>query len=77
MAAEVRYPACEVELVGTSKNAVLIIMRVHKALWRYLVQVEGLSSAQAEPIADEFREEAKSGDYDDVLITCFRWVTVK
>jgi hypothetical protein len=72
----VRYPECEVELLGVDKNAVAIFRKVRKELIRYLADVEGLPLAEATAKGDEFQTEATSGDYDHVQITCHRWVTV-
>lgn len=56
----------EVELVGQDGNAMLIIGRVSKALKR----AGYVDSAQA------FAEEAMSGDYNNVLATTQKYVTV-
>lgn len=72
----VRYPGCEVELLGVDQNAVAIFRKVRKVLIRYLVDVEGMSQAEATAKGDEFQAEATSGDYDHVLATCHHWVTV-
>lgn len=74
--AGVRYPACEVELLGTSANANAIIGRVRRALERHLRNVEKLDAGQVNSLVKEFSDEATSGDYDNVLLTCNRWVTV-
>jgi hypothetical protein len=75
-ATDVRYPECTVELLGSSANAVAIFMRVARHLLKYLQDVEGLGLTQAEALVKEFKDEATSGDYDNVLATCFRWVDV-
>jgi Mn-dependent DtxR family transcriptional regulator len=72
----VRYPDCEVVLLGTSVEAPLIIMRVQRGLKRYLVDEAGMTREEAEAEAEKFSEEARSGDYDNVLMTCHRWVSV-
>lgn len=72
----VRYPDCEVQLAGTSANAVAIIVKVQRGLKRYLVDEAGMTREEAEAEAARFSEEARSGDYDNVLMTCHRWVSV-
>lgn len=63
----VRYPAIEVELIGQDGNAALIIGRVTQAMRRAGVSRDELAM---------FRTEATSGDYDNVLATALRWVSV-
>lgn len=63
-----RYPEITVELTGVDGNAFFIIGTMKKALRR-----AGISQAEI----DKFQEEATSGDYDHLLQTCFRWVTVE
>jgi Mn-dependent DtxR family transcriptional regulator len=70
------YPNCTVELLGTSANTVAVIMRVKRQLVRYLVDEAGMSWPEATAEAERFVEEARSGDYDNVLMTCHRWVSV-
>jgi hypothetical protein len=62
---EVKYPNITVKLTG--RNAFSIIGRVGNAL-----RAAGVSEAERE----EFRKEAMSGDYDNVLTTCMKWVNV-
>lgn len=64
--AEPRYPDIHVQLSGEDGNAFFIIGRVRKAL-----REAGVSSAEC----DEFSNEAMSADYDNVLLTCMRWVS--
>lgn len=64
---EVKYPEIEVQLTGEDGNALFIIGRVTRSLRRY-----GVSN-------DEIRifiDEAMSGDYNNVLRTAMRWVSV-
>lgn len=56
-----------VQLSGTDGNAFAIMGRVRKALF---------NAGQKEE-ADAFLQEAKSGDYDHLLQTCFRYVDVE
>lgn len=62
-----KYPHIEVPLVGQDGNAFVIIGRVRTALRRDGVAKEEL---------DAFSEEAMSGDYDHLLRTAMKWVTV-
>ena len=64
---EVRYPNVTVELVGQDGNAFAILGRVRQALRR-----AGVSREEQ----DAFTAEATSGDYNDLLATCMRWVDV-
>jgi hypothetical protein len=62
---QVKYPEIEVELTDQDGNAFAIIGRVAQAMKRAKVPKEEI---------DAFREEAMSGDYDNVLVTCMKWV---
>ena len=64
---DVRYPNVTVELVGQDGNAFAILGRVRQALRR-----AGVSREEQ----DAFTAEATSGDYNDLLATCMRWVDV-
>lgn len=57
----------EVELSGVDGNAFCLIGAVTRALKQ--------SGAKKEEL-DEFRKEALSGDYDNMLQTCMKWVNV-
>ncbi len=70
-----RYPDCTVVLSGTSVHAVSIMMKVRRGLARYLRDT-GMPVEKVEAVTQEFMDEAQSGDYDNVLITAMRWVTV-
>ncbi len=63
----VKYPDVEVQLTGEDGNAFFIIGRVSKALKR--------AGATAEQVK-EFTTDAMSGDYDHVLQTCMKWVSI-
>jgi hypothetical protein len=67
MANEVKYPDVKVQLTGEDGNAFFIIGCVSNALKR-----AGVSKEEVE----QFQKEATSGDYDNVLQTCMRWVDV-
>lgn len=64
----VRFPDITVRLVGTDSHAFSIISTVERALRRGGVDREVIA---------EFRKEAMSGDYDNVLATAMRWVEVE
>jgi hypothetical protein len=64
---DIKYPEVEVELVGQDGNAFAVMARVSKALRR-------ASVAQQE--IDEYLKESTSGDYDHLMATATRWVTV-
>lgn len=64
---DTKYPDIEVELVGRDGNAFAIMANVSKALRRANVP-------QAE--IDKYLEESTSGDYDNLLATATRWVSV-
>ncbi len=61
------YPKIEVKLSENDGNAFFIIGRVGQALRR-----NGVDHTKIK----EFQEEATSGDYDNVLRTCMKWVNV-
>jgi len=64
---DTKYPEIEVELVGQDGNAFAIMASVSKAMRRAQVP-------QAE--IDEYLKESTSGDYDNLLSTAMRWVSV-
>lgn len=72
---EPKYPDCTVQLSDTSAHAVAIFRKVRRELINHLVDT-GTPRADAEQEGDAFQTEATSGDYDHVLITCHRWVTI-
>ena len=61
------YPLIEVQLSGNDGNAFGILGAVQREMKR-----GGLEKARI----DEFMAEATSGDYDALLRTCMKWVTV-
>ncbi len=63
----VRYPDVEVELVGQDGNAFFILGTVQRAL-----RQGGASQSEI----DEFHAEATDGDYDHLLQTTMKWVSV-
>ena len=62
-----KYPDIEVQLSGQDGNAFSIIANVTKALRRENVTKEEI---------DDFCKQAMSGRYNELLQTCFKWVTV-
>lgn len=65
---DVRHPEVTVELVGQDGNAFAILGRVQRELRR---------AGVPEPEVKEYIDEATSGDYDHLLQTTMRWVTVE
>ena len=63
---EPKYPKIVVPLSGEDGNAFAIIGRVSKALRRGGVEPDEVK---------KFQDEATSGDYDNLLQTCQKWVT--
>lgn len=64
---EVKYPNVKVKLVGQDGNAFAILGRTQRAM-----KAAGLTSEQI----DEFMNEAKSKDYDNLLATVMKYVDV-
>jgi len=71
-----KYLDLEVELTGKDGNAFNIIGIVRAAIKRHLLVVYGFDRSEADARVQEFTDEATSGDYDNVLQTCMRWVRV-
>lgn len=65
---EIRHPEVTVQLVGQDGNAFAILGRVGGALRR-----AGLPPGEV----TDFHNEATAGDYDHLLQTIMRWVTVE
>lgn len=63
-----KYPNIKAKLIGQDGNAYAIIGTVSKALRRGNVPSEEIST---------FVDEATSGDYNNVIVTAMKWVTVK
>lgn len=63
----VKFPEVEVDLIGMDSNAFSIIASVRKSLRRAGVDQEQV---------DLFVQEATSGDYDHLLQTVTKWVSV-
>lgn len=62
-----KYDNIEVELTGEDGNAFAIMGRVSSALRR-----NGVSKSEI----DEYVKESMSGDYDNLLRTAVKWVSV-
>jgi hypothetical protein len=62
-----KYPDITVKLVGTDGNSFAIISKVKKALKQNEVSKEEI---------DLFVKEATSGDWNNVLFVCMKWVNV-
>lgn len=62
-----RYPNIEVELLGHDGNAFAILGKVNRELKKNKVDDNEIQ---------EFRDQAMSGDYDNLLATVMDWVTV-
>ena len=61
------YPYIEVQLTGNDGNAFAVLAQIKKAMRKDPVARERI---------DEFMTEAISGDYNHLLQTCMKWVTV-
>ena len=64
---EPKFKGITVPLTGKDGNAFFIISRVSSAMKKASVEKETI---------DKFRDEAMSGDYDNVLQTCMKYVSV-
>lgn len=60
----IKYPHVKVKLTGTEGNAFAVLGEVKSAMERAGVDTNG------------FFEEATAGDYNHLLVTCMKWVTV-
>jgi len=64
---DIRYPNIDVDLSNVDGNAHMLIGTVSRALRR-----NGVGQGEIR----EFQDEAKSGDYDNVIQTIMSWVNV-
>lgn len=62
-----RYPHLKLQLSGQEGNAFSLLGRTSAVLRRGKVPSEEIA---------EFQEMATSGDYDHLIVTIMRWVTV-
>lgn len=63
----VKYPEIEVQLTAYSGNAFVIMSEVTQALRKGGVSKDEIN---------EYTKESMSGDYDNLLRTAMKWVTV-
>ena len=63
-----KYPEVTVQLIGQDGNAFAVMGAVVKALRAAKITKEE---------RDTFMQEATKGDYNELLTTCMRWVTVQ
>ncbi len=63
---QIRHPEITVRLTGIDGNADAVLAAVRAAL---------RSAGHSDEVA-AFLAEATSGDYQHLLVTCMRWVTV-
>ena len=64
---EVKYPNIKVSLVGSGGNTFAVLWKVRVALKKAKVPPEEIKA---------FMEEATSGNYNELLNTCTKWVEV-
>jgi hypothetical protein len=64
----VKYPNIKVKLTGTDGNAYAILGNINRAL-----QKAGVDQKER----DRFFREATAGNYDQLLQTCCKWVSVR
>lgn len=63
----IKYPNIKVKLSGTDGNAFALLGKVKTALRKGGVSADDVST---------FFKEAMSGNYDQLLQTCMKWVDV-
>lgn len=71
------YDLIEVQLTGEDGNGFFIAGRSRTALRRGLVSKYGLTREQAEIESKRYFDEALSGNYDALIQTTLKWVTVR
>lgn len=64
---EVPYTDAVVQLTGQNGNAILILGLVRR----------GILHSNHPELADQFMNEATDGDYDHLLRTCMRYVSIE
>ena len=66
---EIKYPdiIVQLELAGEGGNAFVILGKIMGAMRKAKVSKKEI---------DVFQKEAMSGDYDNLLATCMKWVNV-
>lgn len=65
---DVKYPNIKVKLVGANGNAFMVVGLVLRAL-----RENKVSDSERK----QFQNEAMSGDYDNLIQTCLKWVEVE
>jgi len=70
-----KYPEIEVEISGQNGNAFVIIGLVKKALEKGLAE-RNMHPREIQAECDKFYVEATSGNYNKLLQTCIKWVTI-
>lgn len=71
------YPDVVVQLSGQDPNAFAIMARVKEALRRHFRETESKEWAQIAPIWDKYLAEATAGNYNELLQTTMKWVSVR
>jgi hypothetical protein len=66
---DVKYPQITVQLMGEDGNAFSIIGKMKAELKR--------NGVPPEKVKEFFGEATGSDSYDDLLMTCMRWVNVR
>lgn len=64
---EIKYPEIEITLLGEDGNAFAILGAVQRELRQNGIEDKEIAL---------FVKEATSGNYDELLQTCMKWVTV-
>jgi hypothetical protein len=62
-----KYPNVKVKITGRDGNAFMILGQVQRAMRNGQVPADDI---------EKWREEATSGDYDHLLQTCMKWVSI-
>jgi hypothetical protein len=65
---DIKYPKIKIQLSGEDGNAFFILAKCCSAM-----EKAGLGKE----VIDEFRQEAKSGDYNHLLRTVMKWFKTK
>jgi hypothetical protein len=65
---DIKYPEVRVKLSGNDGNAFAIMGSVASALRKAGVSADEIAA---------YRDESMSGDYDNLLRTAMRWVSVR
>lgn len=65
---DIKFPNIKVKLIGTDGNAFVIMGKVVDAMRKGKIDPQTIK---------DFREECMSGDYNNLLRTCMKYVNVK